>query len=139
MDDWRQQVVELIERGQKIEAIKVYREATGQGLAEAKVFIEHLEESLRTGELPPGDPFENLSDGIVYEIRKMVREGNKLAAIKRYRELKSVSLHEASQAVAEIAGESKSGGKSQGKGCAVTVGVLVLFAGLILTLWVAGG
>ncbi len=35
-------VLEALERGQKIEAIKLYREATGVSLAEAKVFVEDL-------------------------------------------------------------------------------------------------
>ena len=35
-------VMEALERGNKIEAIKLYREATGVGLAEAKVFVEGL-------------------------------------------------------------------------------------------------
>ncbi|OWK42416.1 hypothetical protein FRUB_04494 [Fimbriiglobus ruber] len=34
--------MEALERGNKIEAIKLYREATGVGLAEAKVFVEDL-------------------------------------------------------------------------------------------------
>lgn len=45
--------------GRKIEAIKLYREATGEGLREAKEFIEELEGQLRTEEpdkfsTPPG-------------------------------------------------------------------------------------
>jgi len=35
-------VMEALESGNKIEAIKLYREATGVGLAEAKVFVEDL-------------------------------------------------------------------------------------------------
>jgi hypothetical protein len=37
------QVVELLKAGRKIEAIKVYREQTGAGLAEAKQYVEDLE------------------------------------------------------------------------------------------------
>ena len=36
------EVVELMRRGRKIEAIKVYREETGVGLKEAKEFVESL-------------------------------------------------------------------------------------------------
>ena len=36
------QVMELVKAGQKIRAIKVYREQTGAGLKEAKEFVEGL-------------------------------------------------------------------------------------------------
>lgn len=37
-----QQVLELVKAGQKIQAIKVYREQTGVGLKEAKDLVESL-------------------------------------------------------------------------------------------------
>ena len=37
-----QQVLELVKAGQKIQAIKVYREQTGVGLKEAKDYVESL-------------------------------------------------------------------------------------------------
>jgi hypothetical protein len=40
-------ISEALFRGQKIEAIKLYREATGAGLAEAKTAVEKLEEDIR--------------------------------------------------------------------------------------------
>jgi hypothetical protein len=36
------QIIELIQAGKKIEAIKLYRESTGVGLKEAKDFVESL-------------------------------------------------------------------------------------------------
>lgn len=38
-----QPVIEALRRGQKIEAIKAYRAATGAGLAEAKEFVEEVQ------------------------------------------------------------------------------------------------
>ena len=40
-------LIELIQAGRKIEAIKLYRELTGVGLAEAKDAVERLEETYR--------------------------------------------------------------------------------------------
>jgi ribosomal protein L7/L12 len=40
------QVLEALRRGNKIEAIKLYRELTGTGLAEAKRAIDELENRL---------------------------------------------------------------------------------------------
>jgi ribosomal protein L7/L12 len=37
------EIVDLIRRGEKLEAIKLYREKTGVGLKEAKAFVESLE------------------------------------------------------------------------------------------------
>ncbi len=37
------QIRSLLQRGNKIEAIKMYREATGVGLAEAKAAVEAIE------------------------------------------------------------------------------------------------
>jgi len=46
-DQQRQAIEAAIFAGNKIEAIKLYREATGVGLAEAKEAVEALETSLR--------------------------------------------------------------------------------------------
>ena len=40
--DWMSEVRDLVARGNKIEAIKVYRERTGLGLKEAKDAVEAL-------------------------------------------------------------------------------------------------
>jgi hypothetical protein len=40
-------VTDAVFGGQKIQAIKLYREATSAGLAEAKEFVERLEDELR--------------------------------------------------------------------------------------------
>ncbi|MEU6403859.1 ribosomal protein L7/L12 [Streptomyces sp. NPDC046985] len=41
-EPWRDEVVELVRAGRKIEAIKVYRKATGAGLPEAKDAVERI-------------------------------------------------------------------------------------------------
>lgn len=41
------QVQEALRRGNKIEAIKIYRELTGVGLAEAKQVIDRAEQSIK--------------------------------------------------------------------------------------------
>ncbi len=45
-DDVRQQILNALIAGRKIEAIKLYREATGKGLKDAKDFIDRLVEEL---------------------------------------------------------------------------------------------
>jgi ribosomal protein L7/L12 len=46
-DQQRQAIEAAIFAGNKIEAIKLYREATGVGLAEAKAAVEATEKNLR--------------------------------------------------------------------------------------------
>lgn len=45
-----QQIAACVFAGQKIQAIKLYREHSGKGLKEAKDFVESLETELRTKE-----------------------------------------------------------------------------------------
>ena len=46
-DEQREAMTELLFIGHKINAIKIYREATGAGLKESKDFVEVLEAQLR--------------------------------------------------------------------------------------------
>lgn len=41
-EDQRQEILDAIKQRRKIEAIKIYREATGVGLKESKDFIDEL-------------------------------------------------------------------------------------------------
>ncbi len=50
-DDVRQQILNALVAGRKIEAIKLYRAATGKGLKEAKDFIDLLAKEM--GERDP--------------------------------------------------------------------------------------
>jgi hypothetical protein len=47
-ENWLPEVLAFIQRGQKIQAIKTYRKATGAGLVEAKNAVEAME----AGRLP---------------------------------------------------------------------------------------
>jgi ribosomal protein L7/L12 len=88
----------LIEAGQKIEAIKQYRERTGSGLKEAKDAVEALE---RGEQLPTPKAILTTVD---QDVVSLVREGKKIAAIKLYREKTGVGLAEA-QAAVEAGGD----------------------------------
>lgn len=46
-----EQVVDLIRRGKKIEAVKTFRNITGMGLKEAKDYVDDLHERIKRGEL----------------------------------------------------------------------------------------
>lgn len=94
-------VVDALGAGQKIEAIKRYRELTGVGLKEAKDAVEALER----GEAVP---VTQTSAAPNASVQDLLREGKKLEAIKLYREQSGLGLKEAKDAVEamELSGSS---------------------------------
>jgi len=82
--------------GRKIEAIKLYREATGAGLAEAKEAVELIE----AGRPPKSGSNASLGeDQALQGVSDFVLRGRKIEAIKRYREATGVGLKEAKDVV----------------------------------------
>jgi ribosomal protein L7/L12 len=85
-----------IAAGRKIEAIKLYRDATGAGLAEAKEAVELIE----AGKPPKPDSNASLGgDRALLAVSDLVAQGNKIEAIRRYREATGLGLKEAKDAV----------------------------------------
>ncbi len=66
-DDVRQQILNALIAGRKIEAIKLYRAATGKGLKEAKDFIDLLAKEMgeRDPELLKNDQSGCLGNAVV--------------------------------------------------------------------------
>jgi large subunit ribosomal protein L7/L12 len=111
-------LMDLIRRGQKINAIKLYRERTGLGLKEAKDAVEALErgESTRS---PKNNPTE-LQEAVV----SLLRNRQKIQAIKLFRDQTGVGLADAKQAVEELA--ATHGIPDQKFGCAGVVLSLIV-------------
>ncbi|MEZ0257872.1 MAG: ribosomal protein L7/L12 [Chthoniobacter sp.] len=92
--------------GDKIGAIKLYRELTGVGLAEAKSAVEQLQTRLRGFEsaeiaLPKSSSDTSLPKSNA-AINEAIFAGKKIVAIKLYREQTKAGLAEAKRAVEEI-------------------------------------
>ncbi len=105
--EWLQPVVAEIRRGNKIGAIKAYRAATGVGLSEAKDTVEGLERQLAAPVAPsaPAPARRGLApdmDLLAEEVVRLVQQGQKVAAITRYREVTNCGLREAKEAVDTI-------------------------------------
>lgn len=111
-------------RGAKIEAIKLYREATGLGLAESKDAVEHLAETgglaaetsasvpgSRVPELPSS---HDLSPGERASVIEALRRGQKLEAIKRFRNATGMGLAESKEAVEAMEADTRSTGSLHG-------------------------
>ena len=111
----------LMAAGRKIEAIKQYRAATGAGLAEAKNAVEALE---RGESLPSRESVDSSFEG---KILSLLKQGQKIGAIKLYREKTGVGLKEAKDFIEALVADQGIAATSR-SGC---LGV-VLFVAVIL-------
>jgi ribosomal protein L7/L12 len=95
-DRLQEEILTLLTSGQKLEAVKRFKNSFQVSLAEAKQAIDHLE----AGQLPvssaspAGDDPDNIAE--------LVRQGKKLVAIKDYRARHGCSLQEAKEQVEAI-------------------------------------
>lgn len=89
-------VVELLRSGQKIEAIKRYRELTQVGLKEAKDAVEAME---RGEPVPVSGGPAPAAAAVGSSVQDLLRDGRKLEAIKLYRAQTGLGLKEAKDAV----------------------------------------
>ncbi|MBI1313581.1 hypothetical protein GC176_20000 [bacterium] len=130
------EIRELLASGNKIAAIKRFREETGVGLAEAKAAVEALEAGRTlpvSGEsLPKSDRMDEseLTDQVI----RLLERGEKIQAVKLYREQAGTGLKDAKDAVERI-GEQNGIPSASGTGC---FGVILLcltlsLAGYVLT------
>lgn len=105
------QLTDLVTAGNLLEAIKRYREKTGGGLVESKIAVEALRteagrqsmlERLLQGK-GTGEQGQVLTDSeAVEEIKRLLRAGNKIEAIKIYRQRTEAGLKEAKEAVERL-------------------------------------
>ena len=94
------EVRQRLKAGDKIGAIKLYRRLYPVGLAEAKDAVEIIERDA-TGEPLPVDnetPTSPQATQGLDEVKRQLRAGNKIAAIKAYRSIYNVGLAEAKAA-----------------------------------------
>ena len=96
--DQEQQIKEMLAADNKIAAIKLYREITGVGLAEAKNAVEAVQrgESL---EIPAAISVDGLDSSLENRIKHYISQEKKIEAIKIYQEAYKCGLKEAKGAV----------------------------------------
>ncbi len=102
-----QAVREQIERGNKVEAIRLYREATGVGLKEAKDAVDAMQDGKdfdAAATLVSAGPLSSFGSSAeaMDSIKADLRGGRKIEAIKTYREYFKVGLGDAKDAVDQI-------------------------------------
>lgn len=95
--DLEREVRSLLEQGNKIEAVKVYREHTGAGLKDAKDAVEALQRG-------PGLPRDaETATHWEVEVLRLLGEGEKIKAVKLYKERTGATLFDSKQAVESMA------------------------------------
>src|SRR5215203_2807672 len=109
--DQVQKIHEFIHNQQLLHAIKLYREATGVGLAEAKAAIEEM--ALNELIKPPDSVRDYDNPVMEGKIKSLLGKNRKIDAIKIYREEYGVGLKEAKDAVERIEASMPLGGSSR--------------------------
>ena len=123
----------LLESGQKIEAIKRYREMTGAGLAEAKEAVEAIERSA-AHTMPAEGRFRD--PDFERKLRTLLDHGEFIQAVRYYREQRKTGLKQAKDAVEAFArAQGIEIQRGSGMGCLITV--LIVVALVLIAVWVA--
>lgn len=94
-------VIRLARAGQKIAAIKLHREIHGTGLKESRDAVEALADGNPIQTAPTGSPVSDSSSADA-EVLRLARAGQKIEAIKLYREIHGVGLADAKAAVEDL-------------------------------------
>lgn len=96
-----QEIHKMLHDKQLIQAVKVYRDATGVSLADAR---EAVEQMARNEFTKPPSGIRNYDDPVLEgKIRSLLSKGKKIEAVKIYRAEYGLSLNEARDAVERIA------------------------------------
>lgn len=82
--------------GRKLDAIRLFRELTGQGLVEARAAVEQLSGKPAVAARRPGIILREVNDA---DIESQIRAGHLFNAVALYREKNGVGLQEARAAV----------------------------------------
>jgi len=138
-------VRETMRAGNKIDAIKLYRDYTGAGLADAKDAVEKIDEGMSlealirlTSPAPVVPVNVSIQPERMAWIHEALFKGNKIEAIKMYRDGTNLGLKESKQAMDKLEAELRQQSPDKftakaGKGClGLIVGLGGLLAGVLV-------
>jgi large subunit ribosomal protein L7/L12 len=99
-----EEVQQLAQSGNVVEAIKRYRELYGVGLKEAKDAVEALSAGkvIEVHRVYSGPLSAEETGRVLEEVQELLRTGDKINAIKHYREVNDVSLTQAKAVVDQV-------------------------------------
>jgi ribosomal protein L7/L12 len=146
--DQVQRLHELIHTKNLIQAIQVYRDATGVSLAEAREAIEEM--ALNEATKPPSSVRDHDNPVLESKIKSLLAKNKKLEAIQIYQQEYGVSLNDAKAAVERMQSSMALGGISDrlpyepaigadpfAEGNGVNRGAIVIF-GFVMALAICG-
>jgi ribosomal protein L7/L12 len=124
-----------IAAGNKIEAIKLYREASGAGLADAKRFVEDLE----AGRTPGAPPGESVTNDDIDQIQAALFRGDRIQAIKLYRTSTGEGLKESRDFILAVEAELRRTDPGKftappAKGCGMMAACLLIVVATLVTI-----
>jgi len=98
------EVRRLAQNGNLVDAIRRYRELYGVGLKEAKDAVDALAAGkvIEVHRVFSGPLNDEETSRVLDEVKELLRSGNKIAAIKHYREVNDVSLTQAKDVVDQV-------------------------------------
>ena len=117
--EFEQELLDLLNKGQEPDAVARYREVTGISLGEARTAIQQLRQRSAVA--------DQLGPQLQQELMELLHSGQKIKAIKIYKEQMNCGLAEAKEAVEALTAQQ--GVTSRGSGCA---SVLVVFAAMAM-------
>ncbi len=126
------EVVQLLRDKQRVPAIQLYHAKVGGTLGEAAEAIDAIEAGLKDASAPLPPPSASAQSPQMGEIHDLLRQGNRIEAVKRYRQQTGVGLKEALTVIEGIerqAGRAAGARPRAGSGplsCASVVGVFVI-------------
>jgi ribosomal protein L7/L12 len=123
MPDLNDEILALLAAGNKIQAIKRFREETGTGLAEAKSAVEAIERGIRVEVPQRVDPKSLTPEQLMQEVLALVKQNRYLWAIKTYGEATGSQLQESKAQVDRLM--RANGLEPPKSGCGGVISVLV--------------
>ena len=134
--DQVKEIVRLMQSGNEIEAIKIYRQITGVGLVEAKAAVEAIQSGSPVQLAPAQNSAQTaysmggLTPDQTAMILQLVSSGQKIEAIKRYRSLTNVGLAQAKAAVESFGPNGQQAVPSEKKFSFLAFGLGLMFLGI---------
>ena len=130
------EVLRLLREHQRVEAIQFYHARVGGSIGEASEAVEAIDAGLKDASAPLPPPSARPTPAAdAGEIMDLLRRGNRLEAIKRYREQTGADLQSSLTAIEGLErqmGRARSRpARASGGGCATLAAGLVLFILLI--------
>lgn len=102
-DEQLEEVRAAMEAGNKLEAIRVFRDATGKSLPEAKQYVEKLFTRSEDCSIERNEEFDTgLDEELLTKISNAIIAGKQIEAIKIYRDATGKNLHEAKKFVVHL-------------------------------------